>query len=165
MNRSVYRFVSIMLIAAATMFFAGCKQAEAPVQVAAPLTAPAGTDDTAWKNYLQDVIKHHMDGVTDRVSPYYLPAQVDADFQGKYDRQLQGVQEVVQRGVLPGNMLVFASPDSSKMADLVVAAYKDAQAGSMKGVIVLFIGKAADNDRVKTAVATSGATYRFVEAK
>jgi hypothetical protein len=147
------------------MFFAGCKQAEAPVQAAAPLTAPAGTDDTAWKNYLQDVIKHHMDGVTDRVSPYYLPAQGGADFQGKYDRQLQGVQEVVGRGVLPGNMLAFGSPDSGKMADLVVAAFKDSGAGSMKSVIVLFIGKAADSDRVKAAVATSGATYRFVEAK
>ena len=165
MNRSVSRFISIVLIVAAALLFAGCKKAEAPVQVAAPLTAPAGTDDTAWKNYLQDVIKHNMDGVTDRVSPYYLPAQASADYQGKYDRQLQGVQEAVQRGVLPGNMLAFGSPDSAKIADLVVAAYKDAGAGSMKGVIVLFIGKAADKERVAAAVAPSGATFKFVEAK
>ncbi len=165
MNRSVSRFVSIVLIVAAALLFAGCKKAEAPVQVAAPLTAPAGNDDTAWKNYLQDVITRHMDGVTDRVSPYYLPAQGGDDYQGKFDRQLQGVQEAVQRGVLPGNMLAFGSPDSAKMADLVVGAYKDAGAGSMKGVIVLFIGKAADNARVAAAVTPSGATYRFVEAK
>jgi hypothetical protein len=62
-------------------------------------------------------------------------------------------------------MLAFGSPDSAKMGDLVVAAYKDAAPGSMKGVIVMFIGKAADNERVKAAVAPSGATYRFVEAK
>ena len=165
MNRSVTRFVSIVLIVAAALLFAGCKKAEAPAQVAAPLTAPAGTDDAAWKAYLQDVIKHHMDGVTDRVSPYYLPAQGVADYQGKYDRQLQGVQEVVQRGVLPGNMLAFGSPDSAKIADLVVAAYKDAGAGSMKGVIVLFIGKPVDEERVAAAVAPSGATFKFVEAK
>jgi hypothetical protein len=164
MNRSVHRLASIVLIVAASLFFAGCKKAEAPVQEVA-LTAPNGNDDTAWKNYLQYVITHHMEGVTDRVSPYYLPAQGGDDYQGKYDRQLQGVQEAVQRGVLPGNMLAFGSPDSAKMGDLVVAAYKDAAPGSMKGVIVMFIGKAADNERVKAAVAPSGATYRFVEAK
>jgi hypothetical protein len=165
MNRPIYRTASIVLIVAAALLFSGCKKAEAPAQAAAPLTAPAGTDDNAWKNYLQDVIKHNMDGVTDRVSPYYLPAQSAADYQGKYDRQLQGVQQVVQRGVLPGNMLVFGSPDSAKMADLVVAAFKDASAGSMKNVIVLFIGKPVDKERVAAAVAPSGATYRFVEAK
>lgn len=165
MNRSISRYAWIVLITVAALSFAGCKKAEAPVQVAAALTAPAGNDDAAWKAYLQDVITHNMDGVSDRVSPYYLPAQGGADYQGKFDRQLQGVQEAVQRGVLPGNMLAFGSPDSAKMADLVIAAYKDASPGSEKGVVVLFIGKPADNDRVKTAVAPSSATYRFVEAK
>jgi len=164
MNRSIIRFATIVLIAAATLSFAGCKKAEAPV-AAAPKTAPAGNDDNAWKEYLQDVIRHNMDGVTDRVSPYYLPEQGGDDYQGKFDRQLQGVQEAVQRGVLPGNMLAFGSPDSAKIADLVIAAFKDSGAGSMKGVIVLFIGKPADNDRVKVAVMPSGATYKFVEAK
>ena len=35
----------------------------------------------------------------------------------------------------------------------------------MKGVKVLFIGKAADSERVKAAVAPTGADYVFVEAK
>ena len=35
----------------------------------------------------------------------------------------------------------------------------------MKGVKVLFIGQAADNERVKAAVAPSGVNYVFVEAK
>jgi hypothetical protein len=47
----------------------------------------------------------------------------------------------------------------------VIAAFKDVPAGSMKGVKVLFVGKAADNDRVKAAVAPSGVDYVFVEAK
>ena len=165
MNRSVSRFVSSLLIVVASLLFTGCKPAQAPVQAVAPPTAPANNDDKAWQNYLQYVIAHNMEGVTDRTSNYYLPASGGVDYQGKYDRQLQGVQEAVQRGVLPGNMLTFGSPDSAKIADLVVAAYKDSGAGSMKGVIVLFIGKAADKERVAAAVAPSGATFKFVEAK
>ena len=46
-----------------------------------------------------------------------------------------------------------------------MAAFKNPSAGAMKGVIVLFVGKAEDNDRVKAAVTATGATYRFVEAK
>ena len=165
MNRSASRFVSSLLIVVASLLFTGCKPAQAPVQAVAPPTAPANNDDKAWQNYLQYVIAHNMEGVTDRTSNYYLPASGGEDYQGKYDRQLQGVHDAVQRGVPGGNMLAFGSPDSTRMADLVVAAYKDAAPGSEKGVIVLFIGKAADNERVKAAVTPSGATYKFVEAK
>jgi hypothetical protein len=35
----------------------------------------------------------------------------------------------------------------------------------MKGVKVLFIGKPADSDRVKAALAPTGVDYVFVEAK
>ena len=48
---------------------------------------------------------------------------------------------------------------------MVVEAFKDVPPGSMKGVKVLFIGKAEDNDRVKAAVAPAGVDYTFVEAK
>jgi hypothetical protein len=158
----------VPLFAALTvlLLFAGCKKEEAPVVVAASLHAPASqTDDAGWKAYLQDVIGHNNDGVTDRTNAYYLPAPGAAEYDGKYTRQLQGVQDVAARGVLPGNMLAFMSPDSSKMADLVVAAFKDASAGSMKGVVVLFVGKSADNERVKAVITPTGAIYRFVEAK
>jgi hypothetical protein len=62
-------------------------------------------------------------------------------------------------------MLAFMSPDSTKMGDLVVDAFKGASPGSMKKVIVLFVGKAADKDRVQAAVAPTGCIFRFVEAK
>ena len=180
MNR--IRIVSSALLAIALalpLLFAGCKKKEAPVEaVAAPLHAPASlTDDDGWKAYLQDVINRNSDGVTDRTTAYYLkappanpaPASTSAtgggDYQGSYARQLQGVDEVVQRGVLPGNMLAFMSPDSTTMANLVVAAFKDAKSGSMKKVVILFVGKEADNARVQAAVGPTGCIYRFVEAK
>ena len=49
------------------------------------------------------------------------------------------------------------------MGDLVIDAFNGVPADSMKGVRVLFIGKAADGDRVKTAVAPAGVDYVFVD--
>ena len=137
----------------------------------APLVAPKTTNDKEWVPYLQLVVSRNMSGVTDRVSPYYLPANSteptpeDLEGRSKYDRQLENVNTVVSRTVLSGNMLAFGSPDSAKMADLIVTAFAGGQADAMKGSQVLFIGKAEDNARVQAAVEAVGAKYIFVEAK
>ena len=134
----------------------------------APLTAPATADDKLWKPYLQDVIKNHMEGVTDRVYPYYLPANstaIDADGRSSYDRQSENVTSVISRTVLPGNMLAFGSPDSAKMGDLILSAFSGAKPDALKGSQVLFIGKPEDSDRVKAVVEAAGGKYIFVEAK
>jgi len=160
------RFAAILAALSLLFVFAGCtKKEEAPV-ADVPLHAPASqTDDKGWKAYFQDVINRNSQGVTDRSMAYYLPPPGGAEYEGMYARQLSGVSDTVARGVLPGNLLAFMSPDSTKMADLVVSAFKNPSAGSMKGVIIIFVGKAADNDRVKAAVTPTGAIYRFVEAK
>lgn len=133
--------------------------------------APATSDDKEWKLYLQKVVSQNMAGVTDRVFPYYLPANSavttpgDSDNRSQYDRQLENVTSVLSRTVLPGNMLVFGSPDSAKMADLLISAFSGAKPDALKGSQVLFIGKAGDNARVQAAVTTVGGKYIFVEAK
>ncbi len=136
-----------------------------------PLVAPTTNDDLAWKEYLGKVVGQNQTGVTDRTFPYYLPmnssepAEGDQDGKTQYDRQLENVNTVVLRTVLPGNMLAFGSPDSAKMADLIVTAFTGAEPDALKGSQVLFIGKPADSDRVKAAVEAAGAKYIFVEAK
>ncbi len=135
-------------------------------QAAAPTlpTDPANT--TAWKAYLVEVVKRNMQGVTSgHPYMYFVPAGDDQAKQDERINQLENVKTVVARTVLPGNMMAFGGPDSKLTADLIVDAFKDAQAGAFKDVIVLFIGAAADRDRVGQALATSGATYRFVEMK
>lgn len=154
------------------LLLSACQKAEEakPAEPAA-LVAPAGSDDMAWKEYLGQVVGQNQAGVTDRVFPYYLPmnaatpAEGDQDGKTMYDRQLENVAAVVQRTVLPGNMLAFGSPDSAKMADLIVTAFTGAEPTALKGSQVLFIGNAADNERVKAAVEAAGAKYIFVEAK
>jgi hypothetical protein len=169
MTMTTARTVFLALLVAG---LAACKPAEpekVAAPVAAPLSAPAGTDDAAWQAYLGDVINRNDDVITDRLYSYYVSADSDkpdaADGSSAYSRQLENVNAVVQRTVLPGNMLAFGSPDSAKMADLIVAAFKDAKPDALKGSHVLFIGAAADRDRVEAAVKAAGANYIFVEAK
>ena len=147
---------------------------DAPKKVAAAKVtpvAPKGQDDKEWKMYLQSVVAQHMDGVTERVFAYYLPANStsptpgDPDNRSQYDRQLENVSTVISRTVLPGNMLVFGSPDSAKLADLVLQSLVAAEPDALKGSQVLFIGQPGDSARVQPAVEAVGAKYIFVEAK
>jgi hypothetical protein len=62
-------------------------------------------------------------------------------------------------------MLVFGSPDSAKMGDLVLAAFSGAKPDALSGSQVLFIGSSADSPRVKEASEKVGAKYIFVESK
>ena len=170
------RLSIVLSMFALALTLSACQSAdeEAAPKVAAAvvaLHAPASSDDKEWKIYLQQVVGQNMAGVTDRVFPYYLPANSttptpgDAENRSQYDRQLDNVASVLSRTVLPGNMLVFGSPDSVKMADLVVSSFSGGKADALKGSQVLFIGKAEDNARVQAAVQATGAKYIFVEAK
>ncbi|MGA9827877.1 MAG: hypothetical protein WBQ57_06000 [Rhodanobacteraceae bacterium] len=130
-------------------------------------SAPAaGADKAAWKKYLVNVVTNNMQGMTSTTPyMYFVPGGEDDAAATDRSNQLENVRNVVLRGVLPGNMMAFGGPDSAKTADLILAAFKDVQSGSFKGVIILFIGAQADADRVKQALAGSGAEFRFVEMK
>jgi major membrane immunogen (membrane-anchored lipoprotein) len=170
MKRALLLFA---LLAPMVLVTACGKTEEAPV-VQTRLSAPADpTDDAAWKAYLGQEINANRAGVTDNVYPYYLALDSDvltpedeaADKRTKYQRMVEQVNNAVLRTVLPGNMLAFGSPDSTKMADLIVTAFQGAAPNALKGSKVLFIGSAEDSERVKAAVEAAGATYVFVEAK
>lgn len=172
----------LIALSLASLVACGKKEEEKP-QVAAPVAigVPSSTtDNQAWKMYLSSVVKQNMEGIRSSPYMYYLPAATGAATpaadgvaagepgsadQDEYDRQLDNVTGVVGRGVLPGNMLAFGSPDSARMANLVVEAFTGISAGSMKDVRVLFIGTAAEGERVKASVEPSGATFVFHEAK
>lgn len=156
----------LMLIACLVLPFAACKKDEGPKEtVKAPMAAPTNDDMNAWRNYLQDIVPRYMGAGANPPYVYLLPGESTPDFNDVYTRLATKAKEDVGRGIVSGNLLAYASPASAKMADMVIEAFKDVPAGSMKGVKVLFIGKAADNDRVKAAVSPAGVDYTFVEAK
>jgi hypothetical protein len=172
------KFIRILFpTALAVLALTGCgpseeekaKAAEAAAQAERLRPVPMPTDATdkkAWQTYLGKVVMNNMQGVkTNQPYMYFVPAGDAQDVQDARKSQLDNVSGTVSRGVLPGNMLAFGGPDSKLTADLVVEAFKEAGEGSFKGVIVLFVGAPADQDRVKEAVAKSGAEFRFVEMK
>lgn len=159
----------VLLIAALTLPFAACnKDAEAPKQAEkAAVAVPTNEDPAAWREYFTDVVGRNMEGVNNQPFVYMLPAESTADFQGSYDRLLDKAKSDISRGILPGNLLAYcsASPSSAKAADMVVAAFAEVKPDKLKGVKMLFIGNAGDNERVKAAVAASGVNYVFIETK
>ena len=137
----------------------------------AALVLPKSPDDkSAWQKYLSAQVTKFMrenPAAVKTTHPfmYYVPAGDSPDVQSARQQQLNNVSDVVARGVLPGNLMAFGGPDSKPVADLIVEAFKGANEGSFKGATVMFIGAAADQDRVKDALAKSGADYRFIEMK
>ena len=164
-TKSIFR--TPLLAAILGLSLVACKKEEAPppapVEV---ITVPSDPADLAgWKKYLGATVKANMEGIRQRPFVYFVPAITDEESQRQYDAQLETVQETIARGVLPGNMLAFGSPDTSKLADLVVAAFKTSSPGSLKNVRVLVIGASADQERLAEAVKASEAEFVFVEAK
>jgi hypothetical protein len=174
MSRSVFAVIALGL----TLALSACetqdpeeaeaKAAKAPLP---ELHAPATPDDKLWQPYLQQVIGRNQAGVTDRTMAYYLPmdsdtsSPEDTDGKTKFERQAENVNTVIQRSVLPGNLLAFGSPNSTRMADLIVASFAGGAPDALKGSQVLFVGNAADSARVQAAVEAVGGKYIFVEAK
>jgi hypothetical protein len=163
---------SLAIVAAAcamTFALSACDQKKAPEQVVEEkvevVAVPAaGSDTMAWKKYLAAVVMQNMQGVkSNRPYMYFVPAGAEAEMERS--NQLDNVKTAVARGVLPGNMLAFGGPDSKITADLIGDAFSEAQAGSFKDVVVLFVGAQEDSDRVKESLAASAATYRFAEMK
>ncbi len=155
------------LALAGTLSITACSQqeeAQQPTEQVQAVAKPTDPNDTkAWGAYLGQIVQKNMQGMTaDRPYPYLVPAGDSDDDKAKFDRQLDQVKDTVARGVLPGNMLVFAGPNSAKTADFLIEAFKDAKPGTFKDVIVLFIGDEADKERVNTALQPTGATIRFV---
>ena len=164
--------IRALFIALLTLSLAACQDAndgdsegDAANAAPAPLTAPTTDDDAAWGDYLMEVVRRNLGGITNSPYLYYLPAESTPGFDGEYERLLDKAKVDIARGILAGNMLAFGSPASTKMGDLIIASFADVDPGSMEGVRVLFIGDAADNQRVHEALKPSGVTYVFVEAR
>lgn len=162
--RKILITTALALVAALTL--GGCHKTEqAATQQVATVQRPTDPNDTkGWQNYLVQIVQQNMQGVTSN-SPYmyYVPPGTDDTAASERQRQLQQVQDVVARTVLPGNMLAFGGPDSSLTAKMIEDAFKGAQPGTFKGVTVLFVGDKADDSAVQKALAPSGATYKFVQ--
>jgi len=183
MNRSALNKVLPWVACAVLTLLAACtsgvkgKGADAPASHAASNTTSAAPSDTqltavskptdpndtrAWAFYLGQIVRENTAGTkSDHLYPYLVPAGNSEDANGLRQRQFELVHGIVACGVPAGVTLVFAGPDSGKTAEFVTEVFKDVQADSLKDVIVLVVGDAADREKVTSAVRRTGATVRY----
>ena len=163
------KFVLIAALAlAATLSLSACNKSQddqqaAPAQAQAVAKPTNPNDAKGWSDYLGDLVQKNLQGMTAGQPFAYMVDAADTDTaKANNERQLSNVKDTVARGVLPGNLMAFAGPNSGKTADLLVAAFQGAKPGSFKDVIILFIGDKVDEQRVTDAIKPTGATFRFV---
>ena len=157
--KSLLRLLSIALIC---FLAAACQKAPPPAPAAPAIVAPADASDSdAWKKYMSAKVQAWLkaQGKSGRIWATFLPKDGDTA------ELLKTTQDNLDRGILAGTILAFGSPDSAKMADFLQTSFAGVRETSLKGVIVVFIGDAADKDRVQQTVASSGVEYVFIEAK
>ncbi|WP_101925841.1 MULTISPECIES: hypothetical protein [Luteimonas] len=152
-----------LLIACLALPIVACNKEEPQVVEAAPVAVPQTADRTAWRDYLQDLVPRHMEGINNTPFIYLVPPPAGTEVDGEYDRLLEKAQSDVARGIVRGNLLTYAGADSARTADLVVSSFEGVAPNTMNGVRVIFVGAAADNDRVKAAVTPAGVEYVFVD--
>ncbi len=152
-----------ILLACLVLPFAACKKEEAVVVEAAPVAVPTTDDKAAWGAYLQDQVPRHMEGITATPFIYRVPSVVNPEDPTEFERLKEKAEIDIARGIVKGNLLAYAGLDPARTADLAVAAFHGVPANTMAGVRVVYIGDAANSERVKAAVSPAGVDYVFVE--
>lgn len=162
MNR-LSRFLALALAAVA---LAACSKKPEEKPAAAPivLVAPTDGDSRAWREYITNVVRKHGSPDAQQNFTYFLSAEQAAD-EEVYGRQVDNVGGAIGRGVTAGTQLIFVSPNTEKMVELVEEAFQYAGAGSMNGVRVIFVGNPEHEARVREKVEPTGAELVFVELK
>lgn len=158
---------SLMLCTALLAGLSACKKEEAPVEAAqVELKAPTTSDDKAWREYLTGIARQYAGRGQGALKPYitYLRAGEDPA------RHIEQTLDFVARGMDKGTLLIFASSDSAFTADVIGQIFsqakpEDAARLGRNGVQMLFIGAAADEAKVRDAIAATGMQMRFHEAK
>lgn len=101
----------LLVVACLALPFTACKKEEAPqTEAVAAVPLPASGEQKDWVPYLQYKLTPHMGGINNSPFVYFLPKADTEDFGGKYERQLEKLEQDLGRGITEGNMLVFASP-------------------------------------------------------
>jgi hypothetical protein len=152
--------LSLVFAVCAVLGLSACSEqaAETTASTQAAVTVPAGSDKAEWNKYMNAVIKpHFIKGETMRVWPYLvIPSETEENA-----RKLDALRQSVVNGLQAGQLFVYLGPDSTATADLILEGFKEAKPDSLTRSTLLFVGKRADEERVKTVVAASGMSFKF----
>ena len=166
----------LVLAAGLAFGLAACQKAEEAKpaeQAAAPkvvLPAPSDGNPEAWKAYLTQELQPHIDRRYRRPFVYFIPDVVAdapdaAEQQQRFEDQLANVENTIGRGVQAGSMLAFGGPNSAKVGDVIVEAFKLAGPKSLKGVRVVVVARPEERARIEAAVLPTEPDFVWIDIK
>lgn len=156
------RLIASVALACALFALGACQQAAPPPDPAKTVpTSPA--DSVAWKAYISATSKAYVPA--DQSSRIFATFVEHQQAEDKNARTIENINNFIGRGIADGTTILFASPDSPVMADIVEKAFANPNPVLLKGIRVIFIGQKAEEERVRAAVTAWGATFVFHEAK
>lgn len=157
------RIIASVALACALFALGACKQ-EAPKEADPAKVVPAdASDTTAWRKYVQAVAKSYAPA--DQNSRFYATFVEHNQDAEKNKRVVENIRNQIAPGLAENTQLLYASPDSAIMADIIVEAFASPRADALKTVRVIFLGKPEDQERVRAAVSAWGADMVFHEIK
>lgn len=159
----MYRRILASVVLACALFALGACEKPAPPVDPASVVPTNPQDSLAWKKYAAFVSKTLVPA--DQSSRIYATFVDYGSDEEKSARTVENIKNFIGRGIAEGTTLLFASPDSKLMADIIEKAFAEPKADTLKSIRVIFIGQKDDQERVRAAVTAWGASYVFHEAK
>lgn len=157
MSRVFRMFVLALLASAAAL--AGCqKESAQQADQRPPLAAPTSQNDADWRQYVGQMVSRNVK-IKRGMPPFAVYISPDED----PTPTLDNVKETLSRGVLKDTIIAFGSRDSALMAAKMAEVFEVVPENSLKGVRVVFVGRAQDKAAAEAAVAGSGAEFIFLE--
>lgn len=156
------RLFASVALACALFTLGACEKAAPPPDPALNVPTNAA-DSVAWKAYISAVVKKMVPA--DKSKRIFATFVEQGQDEEKNARTVENIKNFVGRGIADGTLILFASPDSALMADIVEKAFVEPRPDLLKGISVIFIGQKTEEERVRTAVTAWGATFLFHEAK
>ncbi|MBD8880209.1 hypothetical protein IHE49_06925 [Rhodanobacter sp. 7MK24] len=137
---------------------------EAPYKLLITVSRPTNDDaDDQWFDFVRAVFQRY---VSPTVWPGAWPVLVGRSEMsvGLRERANNVFKDwIAGRRLQPGAILALGGPSSRVTADTMINSFKHAPPNWAKGATLMFMGSAADKDRVFAALRPSGATLRFFD--
>lgn len=167
MTRSGLLFCMGML----SLGLVGCNhQAPATASNGSSSSAPAGpvrptptADETTWGNYLAEQGKLHGKDVGMRPYIYVIPAGDSVAAEARRQNETDSVVHSIGPILMPGGMLILGGPEAKQTSNFIVGVSKQLKTDALKGIVVLVVSEADEQDAVNSALKASGANMRFVQ--
>lgn len=163
----IFRWKSLLVCV--VVLVAGCGHAGGDSSTASTtafvppeLTPPTNPDDVnAWRAFIGESIQRVTHNPNVHPYSYVVPRGDDADSMDRRKGEAGAIRSLLGRTAVPGNMIALTGPDSAKVSEVIVAAFKDLTPSTARGLTVLYVGTTKDGLAAKATVAAAGARLQI----